>query len=290
MLRTYLKLFCVPAIWGATFIAGRIASANLPPTTSGFLRFVFALIALLIALQISQGIASIRAINRQQLLGTAALGVTGIFAYNLLFFGALSFLSASRTSLIVALNPVVTMLLAYVFLREKLSLLKCFGMALALAGVFIVITRGDFSSIGSSVGKGELMMFCAVSSWGIYTLISRKLLSGLSAIQTTTLASAWGALFLGIAALKDIGTVEIAAFNPSVWFSLAFLGVIGTAVAFVWYNEALQKLGSARTVIFNNLVPVFGVFFGWLILGEPLSLSLLIGGSIAVAGVFIVNY
>jgi drug/metabolite transporter (DMT)-like permease len=290
MIKTYLKLFCVPAIWGATFIAGRIASANLPPTTSGFLRFVFALIALLIALQLSQGIASLRAINRQQLLGTAALGLTGIFAYNLLFFGALSFLPASRTSLIVALNPVVTMLLAYIVLREKLSLLKCFGMALALAGVFIVITRGDFAQLGSSVGKGELMMFCAISSWAIYTLISRKLLIGLSAIQTTTLASAWGALFLGIAALKDVGAVNAAAFIPSVWLSLAFLGVVGTAVAFVWYNEALQKLGSARTVIFNNLVPVFGVFFGWLILGEPLSLSLLIGGTIAVAGVFIVNY
>jgi drug/metabolite transporter (DMT)-like permease len=182
------------------------------------------------------------------------------------------------------------MLFAYVFLREKLSLMKSIGMAIALVGVLIVITRGDFTQISSSVGKGELMMFCAVSSWGIYTLISRKLLGRLSALQTTTLASAWGVLFLGLAALKDLGAVPSAAFLPSVWLSLAFLGVIGTAVAFVWYNEALQKLGSARTVIFNNLVPVFGVLFGWLILGEPLSMSLLIGGSIAIAGVFIVNY
>jgi drug/metabolite transporter (DMT)-like permease len=104
------------------------------------------------------------------------------------------------------------------------------------------------------------------------------------------LAAAWGALFLGITALKDIGNMEIAVLSQSVWVSLAFLGVIGTAIAFVWYNEALQKLGSARTVIFNNLVPVFGVFFGWLLLGEPLSTSLVVGGAIAVTGVFIVNY
>jgi drug/metabolite transporter (DMT)-like permease len=290
MLTTYLKLLCVPAIWGATFIAGRIVSANLPPATSGFIRFLFALLALLIALQVSQGIASLRSITKRQLLGTAALGATGIYAYNLLFFGALAFLPASRTSLIVSLNPVMTMLLAYVFLREKLSLWKCFGMLIALIGVFIVITRGDFTQLSASVGKGEVMMFCAVTFWGIYTLISRKLLGELSSIQTTTLAAAWGALFLGITALNDIGNMEIAVLSQSVWVSLAFLGVIGTAIAFVWYNEALQKLGSARTVIFNNLVPVFGVFFGWLLLGEPLSTSLVVGGAIAVTGVFIVNY
>jgi drug/metabolite transporter (DMT)-like permease len=76
----------------------------------------------------------------------------------------------------------------------------------------------------------------------------------------------------------------------SVWVSLFFLGVIGTAVAFVWYAQALQQLGAAKTVVFNNLVPVFGVFFGWALLGENLSFSLLLGGTIAVTGVFIVNW
>jgi drug/metabolite transporter (DMT)-like permease len=67
---------------------------------------------------------------------------------------------------------------------------------------------------------------------------------------------------------------------------LVFLGVLGTAVAFVWDYEGLRQLGAARTVVFNNLVPVFGVLLGWLILGEPLSASLLAGGGWRFLGCF----
>ena len=65
--------------------------------------------------------------------------------------------------------------------------------------------------------------------------------------------------------------------------------MLGTAVAFVWYYEGIRQLGAARTVVFNNLVPIFGVLLGWLVLGEPVSASLIIGGGMALAGVFLVN-
>ena len=74
-----------------------------------------------------------------------------------------------------------------------------------------------------------------------------------------------------------------------VWASLAFLGILGTAVAFVWFYEGIQALGMSRAVVFNNLVPLFGVLLAWLILNEPIHPSLLLGGALAVAGVFLVN-
>ncbi|MBW8723286.1 MAG: DMT family transporter, partial [Polaromonas sp.] len=99
-----------------------------------------------------------------------------------------------------------------------------------------------------------------------------------------------GTLFLGLLALRDIPHVHAASFTPEVWAVLVFRGVFGTAVAFVWYYEGIRQLGAARTVVFNNLVPIFGVLLGWLILGEALSVSLLVGGVTAVAGVFLVNW
>jgi len=71
--------------------------------------------------------------------------------------------------------------------------------------------------------------------------------------------------------------------------SVLYLGVLGTSVAFVWYYQAVQRLGAARTVIFNNLVPVFGASFGVLLLGEPLLPSMLLGGAVAIAGVMLVT-
>jgi len=285
----YLRLTCVPVLWGGTFIAGRVISAQLPPATAGFVRFVFATLALLAALHFTEGLRAITRITRRQLLGTMALGATGIFAYNLLFFTALSVLPAGRTSLIIALNPVVTLLIAAALLGDRLSATRWLGVALALLGVWVVVTRGDLAQIAQSLGKGELAMFGAVCAWAVYTLLGRKLLQGLSPVLATLWAAIWGTLFLGLLALRDIPHVHATAFTPEVWAGLVFLGVLGTAVAFVWYYEGLRQLGAARTVVFNNLVPVFGVLLGWLILGEPLSASLLAGGALAIFGVFLVN-
>ncbi|WP_164483739.1 MULTISPECIES: DMT family transporter [unclassified Polaromonas] len=289
LLGIYLRLTCVPMLWGGTFIAGRVISAHLPPATAGFVRFVFATLALLAALHFTEGLRALTTLTRRQLLGTMALGATGILMYNLLFFTALSVLPAGRTSLIIALNPVVTLLLAAALMGERMSPVRWLGVALALLGVWVVVTRGDLSQIAQSVGKGELAMFGAVCAWAVYTLLGRKLLQGLSPVLATLWAAIWGTLFLGLLALRDISQVHAASFTLEVWAGLVFLGVLGTAVAFVWYYEGIRQLGAARTVVFNNLVPIFGVLLGWLILGEPLTVSLLAGGGLAIFGVFLVN-
>jgi drug/metabolite transporter (DMT)-like permease len=285
----YAKLICVPIIWGGTFIAGRIVSVHVPAAPAALLRFLFAIVALLIALHFAGGTKALRSVSKRQWFGTAILGATGILAYNVFFFKALAILPASRTSLIVALNPVITMLLARIFLRERIAAIKWFGMALALSGVWIVITRGDLTQLFRALGEGELLMLGAVSAWAIYTLVGRKLLQGMSPLLSTTCAVLWGCLFLGLLSLPAASTVNASAFTTNVWLSLAFLGVLGTALAFVWYYEGIHKLGAAKTVVFNNLVPIFGVLLAWLILDEPISASLAIGGAIAVTGVFLVN-
>ena len=285
----YMRLVCMPVIWGGTFIAGRVVSAHLPAATAAFMRYVFAVVALLVVVQLSQGLRALTRISGRQLLGTMALGATGIFAYNLLFFSALAILPAGRTSLIVALNPIVTIMVAVVFLGERLSGIRWLGVLLALLGVWTVVTHGDLSQIMQSVGRGELLMFGAVCAWAAYTLIGRRVLRGMSPLLCTLWASLWGMLFLGLLALRDLPQLHAQAFTPAVWLSLAFLGLLGTAVAFVWYYEGVSTLGAARTVMFNNLVPVCAVLLSWLILSEPISISLLVGGALAVVGVFLAN-
>nr|WP_321291482.1 DMT family transporter [uncultured Rhodoferax sp.] len=285
----YLRLTCVPAIWGGTFIAGRIVSAHVPAASAAFIRFVLASLALLLALHLSHGLRTLTQITRRQLLGTMALGATGILAYNLFFFHALANMPAGRTSLIVALNPAITLLAAAVLLGERLSPIRWLGVGLALLGVWIVVTHGDLSQLMSSVGQGELSMLGAVCAWAAYTLIGRRVLQGLSPLLATLWASMWGALFLGVLAVRDLPTLPSSAFTASVWASLVFLGVLGTAVGFVWYYEGITKLGAARTVVFNNLVPIFGVLLGWIVLDESVSTSVILGGGMAIAGIFLVN-
>ncbi len=183
----YARLICVPVIWGGTFIAGRISSQHLPPAVSALGRYVFALLALLLAWRWLEGQAGWRGlqITRRQASETLALGLTGILAYNLFFFSALAILPASRTSVIVALNPAITIIFSALFLHERMQLMRWLGVVLALVGVWIVVTRGELSALVQSMGKGELLMFGAVCSWAAYTLMGKRVLGSLSALKAT---------------------------------------------------------------------------------------------------------
>jgi drug/metabolite transporter (DMT)-like permease len=285
---TYAKLVAVPAIWGGTFIAGRILALAVPAAVGALLRYVVAVAALLVAARWLEG--GLPRLTRRQVLGTLLLGATGILAYNLFFLGALARLPASRTSLIIALNPIVTIAAASLLRGERMHARRWLGVAVALAGVWIVVSRGDvLGSVTGAVGLGELLMFGGVCSWAAYTLIGRRVLEGLTPLAATTYASLWGTAMLVVAAAPDLQQLHWSDLTAPVVLSVLYLGVLGTAVAFVWYYQAVQRLGAARTVIFNNLVPVFGASFGVLLLGEPLLPSMLVGGAIAVAGVMLVS-
>ncbi|HEY1044543.1 MAG TPA: DMT family transporter [Telluria sp.] len=287
----YLKLAGVSFLWGGTFIAGRTLAHEMPAMVAAAARFaVAAALLLLLAWRMEGGLPRL---SRSQMLATAALGLTGIFLYNLCFFGALGHIPAGRAALFVALNPIVTALAAAVILRERLTSRKWAGIALAFIGATIVITRGDpggaVHDISQSLGVGELLMLGGVVSWAAYTLIGRRALTNLSPIAATTYAAIWGLLFLSFGAAGQIGDVEWAALPATAYASIVYLGAFGTVIGFVWYYEGVKAIGPSRASVFNNLVPVFGVVLAALLLGEAILVSMVVGGLLVVAGVTLTN-
>lgn len=286
-LTVYLKLVLVALFWGGTFIAGRIVAPAMPHMIAAAGRFTVACVLLvLLAYKLEGGLPRL---TRQQLLATFALGLTGIFLYNLCFFAALSRMPAGRTALIVALNPIVVALALAMFFGERLGALKWSGIGIAFAGAAIIITRGDLTAalrdISLSLGTGELLMFCAISCWAAYTIIGRHALKGLSPIAATTYASLWGLALLAVGAAFEWPALDTRALSWQVLTSILYLGVCGTVVGFIWYYEGIKAIGPARTAVFNNLVPVFGITFGALLLGEPILISMIVGGLLVILGV-----
>jgi drug/metabolite transporter (DMT)-like permease len=187
----YGRLVAVPAIWGGTFVGGKIVVASLTPIVGSFARYAVACVALLVAALVLEG--GLPRLTRTQWGATFVLGLFGVFAYNLFFMGALEQLPASRAALIIALNPAITIAISALALKGHLSPRRWLGVAVALLGVAIVVSRGDFTSLASgSVGLGELLMFAAVVSWALYTVIGRKVLGGLSPLAATNYAALWG--------------------------------------------------------------------------------------------------
>jgi len=286
-----LKLTMVAVFWGGAFIAGRILAQSLPIMTAAFGRILIASILLVIVVIKIEG--SLPRLNRKQIFLTAILGFTGVFINNICFFGALARVPAGRTSLFVSLTPIVIAILAGFFFSERLGVRRWIGILVALLGAIVVITRGDLVSgitdINQSIGLGELMMIGAVFSWAAYTLISREVIETLSPIVATTYSTLWGFFFLSIGALGEFKDIDWVLLDWRVWTSVFYLGAFGTVIAFIWFYEGIQAVGPSRTAIFSNLVPAFGVLFSVLLLGEPILISMVVGGLITALGVSLVN-
>lgn len=286
-----IKLVLTALFWGGTFIAGKVVAQSLPPMTAACGRFLIASICLLVIIHKVEG--GLPKLKPSYVALTACLGFFGIFLYSLCFFGALARLPAGRTALFVSLSPAVTALAASLFFRERLSLVRWLGIITALLGTFIVITRGDLIGIthdlNQSFGVGEMMMGMAVVSWSTYTLISRKVMMTLSPMAATTYAILWGAIFLSLGASPEWSSIAWSAIGWHVWAALLYLGIVGTVLGFVWFYEGIKAVGPSRAAVFMNLVPIFGVLLSNILLGEPILISMIIGGIITITGIYLTN-
>lgn len=218
------------------------------------------------------------------------LGLTGAFSYNILFFTGLKTVSAGRASLIVALNPIVITIFATIFLKETLSLRQYIGILVSLAGALFVISNGHPGMIFSGgFGIGELAILGCVASWATYSLVGRNVLKVLSPLSSVFYSSLIGTLLLFLPAAYHGSLAGVLHYGTAAWISISFLGLLGTAVGFTLYYRAIKSIGPSRSGVFINLVPLFSICLSWLILGESIKGSVIIGGIILLVGVAMTN-
>ena len=288
---TYFKLTLVALLWGGTFIAGRLLTESLSPLMSAIGRFSIAVLILIMLTLKSEG--KLPRLSLKQIMVTFILGLTGVFIYNLCFFNALSEMPASRTALFVAFNPIATALLVSLVYREKLSLQRFLGISVAILGALTVISNGHLLSVIQDISQtfahGELFMICAVLAWAIYTVVGRKALLGLSPLASTTYASIWGLLLFFVMWLFNPEQQMVKGLDWQASLAIGYLAIFGTVIPFVWYYQGIQKIGAAQTAVFTNFVPLFGLLLGALLLNEQISHSMLLGGSLIIAGVILTN-
>lgn len=286
---TRLKLVCAALFWGGTFVAGHVVGTVLPPSVSALARFLIATLLLIVAARVMEG--GLPRPDRRLAAVTFVLGAIGIFGYNSLFFTAVKLLPASRTAIIVALNPVCTAVLNALLTRQRLSVVSWAGIALSFIGALIVISHGDPQALlAGQFGGGEWIMLSGVACWALYTVLWQRILHGITPLAATTWVSIWGTLLLALYALPQLARVQWSGLSISVWANLLYLGIPGTAIAYVWYFDGVRALGAPRTAVFNNFVPVFGVALSALLLQERPPLSTLVGGLTVLAGVVLTGY
>ncbi|HZK41244.1 MAG TPA: DMT family transporter [Atribacterota bacterium] len=286
---TYIKLFLVALFFGGTFIAGRIMAANLPPFSSAFLRFLLA--SFFLVLFAFKKYGKFPRIDFPQFLLIIALGLTGIVGYNFFFFSGLKSITASRASMIISLNPSVITIFSILLFKDKLTKFKFMGIILSLTGALIVISQGNLQVIlQSNIGTGELFILGCVLCWSSFTVLGKIIMKDLKPIIAITYACLAGTIILILPAYQEGVLQNFMQYNVEVWLSVFVLGFLGTALAFTWFYEGIDKIGPSRAGIFINFVPIFATLMAVLILREKLSPSLIIGAIFVISGVCLTNY
>jgi drug/metabolite transporter (DMT)-like permease len=284
----YVRLALVAAFWGGQFIAGRVAAPMAPHFTTGALRFLLACMAFVALAYWREG--GLPRPTAKQWPALLALGFAGIFGYNAFFFAGLQTVPAGRAALMMALIPIGTTLGAWLFFGERMTPVRLLGIALSLAGAAVVISHGDLAAlIDGALGHGELLLLGSVLSWVAYTLIGRTGPKGLSPLATTTWAALVGTVLLCAVAVFEAPWSVLPRLPMVYWTAIVYLALLGTVAAFIWYLEGVRAIGGPRTAVFINLVPVFGVAFAALLLGESILPSMVLGGAMVIAGVLLTN-
>ncbi len=286
--RVYAKLVLTAVLWGGTWVAGRVVADSVTPFSAAFLRFAVAT-ALLVPL-LRRRVGRLPPVTARALALLALMAATGVFAYNAFFFQGLRHIGAGRAALIIATNPVAIALLASVFFREPLGLRRLAGIALSVVGAAVVVSRGDLGAVlAEGIGRGELLILGCVASWSAYSLLGRRAAATLSPLVAITYSAALGTAALFPFALAEGMAATLPSYPLGAWLALAYLGVGGTVLGFLWYYEGIRAVGAARASQFINLVPVSGVALAYLLLGEPLAPPAALGAALVLTGVWLTN-
>ncbi|WP_322847061.1 DMT family transporter [Pseudomonas sp. B33.4] len=287
----YLTLAMVTMVWGGTFVAGRFLAGSLSPVFAASLRFLLASAALLGFLWLAR-IPLARPTPRQW-LHLALLGFFGIFFYNLCFFYGLQYINASRASLIVALNPAVIGLVSWWLFKERLGIIKTAGIAICIGGAGLVIVSRNPQLLAATPQAwiGDVLILGCVLGWGVYSLFSRDLNRTLGPVQTVTYSILIGTVMLWAlgAARGELSWQALNNLGVAQWLSLLYLGVLGSALAYIGYYDGIRKIGATRSGVFIALNPLTAVILGALLLGEQLTAAMYLGGALILTGIYLCN-
>jgi drug/metabolite transporter (DMT)-like permease len=279
----YVLLTINMAIWGSSLVVARAAHEIVPPMALTFWRWVVAVVILLpLVWRELPGTLPYLRQNSLRILMLCEFMVVGT-TFSVI---AVNYTTAINASLINGSQPIATALVAFLVIRERLSLIAALGILTAFFGVLVMISQGRIEvAFAFAFNIGDLVMLVAVIAWALYSVEFYRQREYLS-----------GAVFLFCIAVTGIVTVLpfyiaetlfVREFVPS-WNGVAaivYVSVSATLLAVYLWNFAIRSIGATHAALFLNLIPVFGAAFAMFFLGEDLYIFHVVGTALVFAGI-----
>lgn len=219
-------------------------------------------------------------------IAVVLLGILFFFAFSVLFNLAYSYTTAARGALTLSTMPLTTMLVGAALGVERITARKTAGVLIAICGVFLALILG-LSTAPAGAWRGELVMLAATLCMSFYNVLSRPFIARTDPLAFLTAGMGASAFCLLIWAMAIHGFDAAAHFGEPQWIAVAYLGVIGSAGAFILWVIALARTSPTRTAVTIAVNPVFASIVGALAIGEGIGLNLVAGLATVAAGIWI---
>ena len=186
-----------------------------------------------------------------------------------LFIGGLARTSVANSSLMLAATPVVIALISAAMGQDRIGRLHWVGAALSMFGIYLVV--GHAPKGGGASVTGDAMMFTGVICWAIYTLGARHLMQRHSPVGVTGLSMAIGTMVYVPLMSGNVLRTQWSTVSTGTWIALIYSALFALGVAYTIWYMAVREIGSARTSVYSNLVPIVAMVTAVLTLGERMT-------------------
>ncbi len=281
----YFQILLAIIFWGTSFVATKILLDEIKPVTIIILRLVFASILLTIIAIVTKRTFSLNLKSHGWIFILALVAVFHLWIQ----VTGLQFTTASNTGWIIGTAPIFMAILGFIFYKEKITLLQISGIILALAGLLLLIGKGDITNISLIQNKGDLLVLGSAFTWGVYSMVNKKISLTYSPLMTILYLFLMMAVIIIPFNLNTTVINSVINLSSTGWISVLFLGIFCSGIAYVIWARALRDMESAKVGAFLYFEPLVTVIAAWFFLQEEITLLMIFSGLLITAGVFIVN-
>jgi drug/metabolite transporter (DMT)-like permease len=201
----------------------------------------------------------------------------------------MKFTTASNTGWIIGTAPIFMALLGLIFFKEKLNTLKVTGIIIATIGLLLLVGKGNPANIDLIKNKGDLLILSSAFTWGIYSMVNKKISLNYSPVMTILYLFIMMAIIIIPFTINDLTINSIKTLSSIGWVAILFLGLLCSGVAYVIWAYALREMESAKVGAYLYFEPFVTVVAAWIFLKEDITLFMIFSGLIITAGVYLVN-
>ncbi len=278
----YFLILIQQMIAGGTHIVAKELTASYPPGLILLLRSFIA--AFIFGVWLLFQIKHIRKIRLKDIFYLLLLGALNIPANQFLFLQSIKLTSPSNVALAYSLSPVFVMIIANLFLKERITRMKIFGIVIAFIGVVVIMLN---TGLGMTAGSllGDFLALVASISWAIYTVVGKKYSGKYGPIITTAFSMIFGfILYLPIFFSLNI-PIDLSTIDTVSWVRIFYLSVFASVVAYAIWYYALSKKDASKVSIFNNIQPIITAVLASIFLDIAITPLYVLGGILIIGGV-----